>query len=119
TIVEEIDVAGIADQVWVEPIHYANASEIAAKLSEILDITKGAAAPTTKGPGSQGADARVTKLVADDRTNSLIIIGTEKAYVRIIELLKRTDVPLTGEGEIHVLPLQHADAEELSKTLND
>ena len=120
-IVDEIDVAGIGDQVWIEPIHYAGAQEIAAKLSEIFDVSKsGGAAPATgKAPGSQAVDARLTKIVAEERTNSLVIIGTEKAYLRILELIKRVDVPLTGEGELHVLPLQHADAEELAKTLND
>jgi general secretion pathway protein D len=120
TIVEELDVTGIADQVWVEPVHYADAGELATKIGEILEVPKVAAgAPATKTAGIQGSESRITKLVADDRTNALIVIGTEKAYVRVIELLKRFDVPLTGEGQIHVLPLQHADAEELSKTLND
>ncbi len=121
SLVEEIDVAGIGDQVWVEPIHYAGAQEIATKLGEIFDVGKGAAAApaAVKGPGSQSIDSRVTKIVPEDRTNSIVIIGTEKAYLRILELIKRLDVPLSGEGEIHVLPLQHADAEELSKTLND
>jgi general secretion pathway protein D len=64
-------------------------------------------------------DSRITKIIPEDRTNSVIIIGTEKAYLRILELIKRLDVPMSGEGEIHVLPLQHADAEELSKTLNE
>ncbi len=123
SIVEEIDVAGIGDQIWVEPIHYSSASEMAAKLNEIFDVSKaapgGGAAGSTRPPGSQAIETRVTKIIAEDRTNSLVIIGTEKAYLRILELIKRLDVPMTGEGEIHVLPLQHADAEELAKTLND
>lgn len=122
SLVEEIDVAGIGDNVWVEPIHYAGAQEIANKLAEIFDVQKGAAPPganAAKGAGSQNVDSRITKIVAEERTNSVIIIGTEKAYLRILELIKRLDVPMSGEGEIHVLPLQHADAEELSKTLND
>jgi general secretion pathway protein D len=121
SIVEEIDVTGIGDQVWVEPIHYAGAQEIATKLQEIFDIKGGGGAPggAGKGAGSQAVETRVTKIVPEDRTNSVIIIGTEKAYLRILELIKRLDVPMSGDGEIHVLPLQHADAEELSKTLND
>jgi len=120
SIVEEIDVGGIGDQVWVEPIHYSGAQEIAAKLQEIFDVAKGGAAGGAgKGAGTQAVDTRVTKIIAEDRTNSIVIIGTEKAYLRILELIKRLDVPMSGEGEIHVLPLQHADAEELSKTLND
>jgi general secretion pathway protein D len=63
----------------------------------------------------------VTKVVADERSNSVIIVATEPAYLRILEFIKRLDVPQqTGEGgEIHVLPLQHADAVELTKTLNE
>jgi general secretion pathway protein D len=120
-IVEEIDVAGIGDQIWVEPIHYSGAQEIATKLNEIFDVNKGAgAAPGgARGPGSQAIESRVTKIIPEERTNSIVVIGTEKAYLRILELIKRLDVPMTGEGEIHVLPLQHADAEELAKTLSD
>jgi len=122
SIVEEIDVSGIGDQVWVEPIHYAGAQEIATKLQEVFDVSKGGAAPQAagaKGAGSQAVESRITKIVPEERTNSIIVIGTEKAYLRILELIKRLDVPMTGEGEIHVLPLQHADAEELSKVLTD
>ena len=67
----------------------------------------------------RSATLHVSKIVADDRTNSIIIVATERAYLRILEFIKRLDVPGTGEGEIHVLPLQHADADELSKTLSD
>ncbi len=49
-----------------------------------------------------------------------MIISTERAYLRVLEFIKRLDVPIrTGEGEIHVLALQHADAVELAKTLNE
>src|SRR6185436_16600483 len=41
SIIEEIDVAGIGDQVWVEPIHYSGAQEMATKLQEIFDVAKG------------------------------------------------------------------------------
>src|SRR5262249_19404075 len=39
-------------------------------------------------------------------------------YVRLLDLIKRMDVPRAGEGDIHVLPLQHAGCKELSQTLN-
>ena len=64
-------------------------------------------------------DLHITKLLPDDRTNSIVIVATERAYLRVLEIIKRLDVPQTGEGEIHVLPLQHADATELTKTLNE
>ncbi len=105
-LVEELDVGGSGDQLWVEPVHYAAASDMAARLTEILDPRGG-----KKGGGS-------TRIVADERTNSLIITANEDDYHRLLELIKRLDVPLTGEGEVHVLPLQHAACKELSQTLN-
>jgi len=117
-IVEDVDIGSAGDQIWIEPIHYASASEIASRVNELFDIKNGTAEKgksTSVGVG----DLHVSKLIPDDRTNSLVIVATERAYMRILEIIKRLDVPQTGEGEIHVLPLQHADAVDLTKTLNE
>ncbi len=123
-ILEDVDVGGVGDQIWIEPIHYGIASDIANRLDEIFDLKGGAGAPAGKPgekPGSSlSSDLHVAKILPDDRSRSLVIISTERAYLRILEFVKRLDVPLqTGEGEIHVLALQHADAVELAKTLNE
>lgn len=121
-IVDDIDVGGAGDQIWIEPIHYASAQDVASRVNELFDL-KGGAAPPAGGKGapvqSGSGDLHIGKVVADDRSNSLVIVATERAYLRILELVKRIDVPQTGEGEIHVLALQHADATELQKTIND
>jgi len=119
-IVEDVDVGSAGDQIWIEPIHYASASDVANRVNELFDI-KGAAADKSKGGSTSVGvgDLHVSKLLPDDRTNSLVIVATERAYMRILEIIKRLDVPQTGEGEIHVLPLQHADAVDLTKTLNE
>lgn len=105
-IVEDVDVGSAGDQLYVEPVHYGSASEMATKLNEILDLKNAG--------GKGGPTARIS---ADDRTNSLIITSTEGDYSRLLELIKRVDVPQTGEGEIRVLPLQHAGCKELAATL--
>jgi len=117
-IVEEIDVGSAGDQMWIEPIHYASAAEIASRINELFEL-KGSSDGKGKPSGSGVGDLHVTKVVADDRSNSVVIVATERAYMRILEFIKRLDVPQTGEGEIHVLALQHADAVELTKTLNE
>jgi general secretion pathway protein D len=120
-ILEDVDVGGVGDQIWIEPVHYGAASDIQARLEDVFDL-KGAAAKDPKaGLGSgTGSDLHIAKILADDRSNSLVIISTERAYLRVLEFIKRLDVPIrTGEGEMHVLALQHADATDLSKTLND
>ena len=129
TILEEIDVGSSGDQIFIEPIHYASATEIEKKINELFDVKSSGGAPAAAAPkggsapatGSAPAvgDLHVAKIVSDDRSNSLIIVATERAYLRMLELIKRIDIPQTGEGEIHVLPLQHADAVDLQKTLSD
>ncbi len=129
SLLEEIDVGGAGDQMFIEPIHYASATDIANRVNELFDLKGGSSgggntpnpkggAPAT-GASSSGGDLHVAKLVADDRSNSIVIVSTERAYLRVLELIKRLDVPQTGEGEIHVLALQHADATDLTKTLNE
>ncbi len=117
-IVEEIDVGGAGDQIWIEPVHYGAAAELATRITDLFDL-KAAPAPGGVKIAGPSSDLHVGKVVADDRSNSLIIVSTERGYLRILEFLKRMDVPPTGEGEIHVVPLQHADAMEIVKTLQD
>jgi len=115
-IVEEIDVGGAGDQLWVQPVHYGSAAEVATKLNEIVDPSRGAAGGGR--PGRGGAGGTGARIIADDRTNSLIITATEPDYLRVLGILKRLDVAQTGEGQVHVLSLQHAGCKELSATLN-
>ncbi|MGK4009261.1 type II secretion system secretin GspD [Sorangium sp. So ce1036] len=114
-IVEEIDVGGAGDQLWVQPVHYGSAAEVATKLNEIVD--PGRAGPGGR-PGRPGAGGTGARIIADDRTNSLIITASEPDYLRVLGILKRLDVPQSGEGQVHVLSLQHAGCKELSQTLN-
>jgi general secretion pathway protein D len=128
-ILEDVDIAGVGEQIWIEPVHYGMASDIAQRLDDVFDLGKGGSSgggggkPGEKGSSpslSLGSDVHVSKILPDDRSQSLVIIATERAYLRILEFIKRLDVPANiGEGEIHVVMLQHADAVELGKTLND
>ncbi len=98
-IIEEVDVGSAGDQLYVQPVHNAAASEVATKLNEILG---------TKGAGG---------IIADDRTNSLILTTTKADYEKLLDLIKKLDTPLTGDSQIHVLPLQHAKCADLQTTL--
>jgi len=136
-ICEAIDVPRSGEQVWIEPIHYANASELAERLNEIFPpTTPGSGGGAGAGPrpapaaaspgapaagsatvGSRAGEVRITKVLPDERTNSLIIVATERAYVRILEMIRALDVALEGEGRIHVHYVQHGDAEDIATTL--
>jgi general secretion pathway protein D len=143
-IVNAIDVERGGEQLWIEPVHYANATELAQRLTEIFPAdtaTTSASTSAAKRParsnsrrpatpaapaaanaapetvGTRASGFRVTNILPDERTNSLIIMATESAYLRILELIRHLDVPLEGDGGIHVHYLQHGDAEEVAKTL--
>jgi len=84
-----------------------------------FDSGAGGNTPSTVGSSSKAlGESRVSKILADERTNALIILATERAYLRILELLRELDKPQEGDGRVHVHYLQHAEAEELSTTLS-
>jgi general secretion pathway protein D len=121
-ILEDVDVGGVGDQIWIEPIHYGIASDIAQRLDEVFDIKAGASRGGGKAcePGPRGSRAATsTSRFSDDRSNSLVIIATERAYLRILEFIKRLDVPQHRGGRD---PRAHAAARRRDgarKTLND
>ncbi|MCB9593233.1 MAG: type II secretion system secretin GspD [Sandaracinaceae bacterium] len=159
-ILQEIDVPRTGEQIWIEPIHYANATELASRLQEIFPSAGGsggsggsgeqalaatqaatararaaaararaaqaaagagqpaaAAEGTAETVGASSGEARITNILPDERTNSLIILATERAYLRILEVIRALDIPVEGEGSIHVHPLQYADSEQMATTL--
>jgi general secretion pathway protein D len=71
------------------------------------------------GGGAESAEISISKVVADERTNKLIIISDEKSFQRIVELVRQLDTPTAGEGTIHVIFLKNANAEDLSNTLQN
>ena len=149
-LVSEIDIPRTGEQIWVEPIHYAVATELAERLREVYPVEDGTAtatpaaaegrrgrrgaakAPTTREGeaadatatpasstvgASSGGEARVRNIIADERTNALIIMATERAYLQLLELIRVLDVAVDGEGSVHVYELQYADAENMAEVL--
>lgn len=133
-LLEQLDQPGSQDEINVLQIENASASEVSAILLQIFQQQGGAAQPgrraglapaMPKEPGAAGAagatasdsgPVSVSKIIADERTNKLIIIGNAKSFQRIKDLTKKLDVP-TDTGQVHVHYLENADAEELASTL--
>ncbi|MCC7383575.1 MAG: type II secretion system secretin GspD [Deltaproteobacteria bacterium] len=137
-ILDEIDTPGVSERVHVVTVDYASATEIAEKLNQIFEPSKAAAPGQKPGAPRAGAAAvqqqpgkrtgakvavptdgiSVSKILADDRTNKLIIIASNESFKQIMALKKKLDIPSeVGEGQVHVLRLKHANAEELASTL--
>ena len=59
----------------------------------------------------------IPKVVADERTNSIIVSGETQARERALELIKRLDGELETQGNTKVVYLNYAKSEELVKVL--
>jgi general secretion pathway protein D len=65
---------------------------------------------------SGGGEAEVL-LVADPRTNSVLVSGDELERARIAKLVKYLDTPLEQSGNVKVVYLEYAQATELADVL--
>jgi general secretion pathway protein D len=66
---------------------------------------------------SGAVDAEVL-LVADERTNSVLVSGDELERARIKSLIRYLDTPLEQSGNVKVVYLEYADAKEISEVLS-
>jgi general secretion pathway protein D len=80
---------------------------------------EGGGAPAN-GKEGEDEEVAVSKILADDRTNKLIIIASDHSFNQIMALKKELDIPAseTSDSQIQVVHLRHADAEELASTLS-
>jgi general secretion pathway protein D len=138
-LVEQLDQPGGSEEIHIVAVQYAGAQELAQKLTEIFQAQAGPAgkAGTTRQlgvvepmqpgqpgviqqPGQVGAQSsgpvQVSKILAEERTNKLIVIAGGKSFQRVMELIKQLDVP-ASEGGVHVYYLENAKAEEVASTL--
>lgn len=107
-IIERVDRAGDQD-VQIIKLKYASAGEMV-RIIEAMNKPSGGKAgqPTFLIP----------KIVADDRSNSVIVSGEVKARERVARLVKRLDSELETSGNTRVYYLKYSKAEDLVKVLN-
>lgn len=127
-ILKALDVPGFDDELRMVQIEYATAAEIANKLTQIFDVkAKGRGASRSKsskklskaGEGD-GGEVQISKIIADERTNQLIIKANKRSFKAIKQLIAKLDVPISEaeQGRVHVYYLDNAKAEDLASTLS-
>jgi general secretion pathway protein D len=107
-IIQRIDQAGDEE---VEIVQLENASA-----AEIVRVVNALSA----GPqAQQEAPGVAAKLVADDRTNSVLISGEKSQRLRLRTLVTHLDTPLETGGDTQVWYLRYADAEDIAGKLKE
>ena len=106
-IIERVDRAGDQD-VEIIKLKYASAGEMVRIIEAMNKPTSGKAGQPT---------FLIPKIVADDRSNSVIVSGEVKARERVTRLVKRLDSELESNGNTYVHYLKYSKAEDLVKVL--
>ncbi|MBC7983415.1 MAG: type II secretion system protein GspD, partial [Candidatus Obscuribacterales bacterium] len=106
-IIQRIDQAG-DDAIDVIPLENASAADIVRVLNT---LNTGAAAPENA--------ALAPKVVADDRSNSVLITGEKSQRLRIKALVAHLDTPLKSGGDTQVWYLRYSDADKLATKLKE
>ncbi len=116
-----IDVPGGSDGIYTIIVEHADATKLAGTIGSLLGISPTPAAGKPGAPAVRETAAVPSKILVDERTNTLVLAGSEAAYLRVKALVERLDPPLGVEGSasLHIYRLGSAISEELAKTLND
>lgn len=105
-IIKRVDQAGDTE---VEVIELKNAS--ASEMVRIVDALN-------KSQDAKNTPANLQpKLVADERTNSILISGDPKVRERLKNLIEKLDVEMATKGNNRVVYLKYAKAEDLVDVL--
>ena len=144
-IIKELDISAPKQKLEVIQIEYAEAAHVVEIIREVYGEeasgTKAAVSPAasraaarnarnskSKTPTPETASSTsvgdsasmIGKMIADERTNSIIVLATERSLKDIKDLIAEIDYETDPEANsaIQVMYLAHAKAEELSQTLN-
>ena len=104
-IIQRIDQVGNQD-VEIVPISNASASEIVRVVNSLYQ-------------GAAAAEGAAVKVVADERSNSVLIGGDQAQRLRLRALVAHLDTPLGAGGDTRVRYLHYANAEKLAPKLKE
>ncbi len=71
------------------------------------------------GPGQAEAGGQSARVVADDRSNSVLLSGEKSQRLRARSLIAFLDTPLANGGDTQVRYLRYADAEKIAPKLKE
>lgn len=140
-IIKLIDVEVALDDLQVIPIKHADAQELALILSQLFTVGRVAGAPgalalpspglfqAAPGPASPAppltglaavpGQPRVPQIVADRRSNSLIIYAGRQERETIGRFVEKLDVDIYGGQRVFIYFAENTKARELAITLDD
>ena len=109
TIIRRIDQVSDSE-IEVITLQFASAVEVVRVLTSLKRAT-----PAAKGAAAAAGGGQV--LVADERTNSVLLSGDRASRLRMRAIISHLDTPLDTGGNTDVIYLRYATAEDIVDTL--
>lgn len=106
SIIERMDREAV-QQTELIKLRYAVAEEVVNMLNELNKVEA----------EKSGAPQLEVLLVADQRTNSVLLSGDELERARVRTLIEHLDTPLEQSGNVKVVYLEYAPAKEIAQVL--
>jgi general secretion pathway protein D len=106
-IIERIDQTG-DEEIDVIPLEHASAAEVVRTVNSLYSTA-----------AAEGGGKPTVKMVADDRTNSILVSGESAQRLRLKSLIAHMDTPLQSGGDTQVRYLRYADAEKIAAKLRE
>lgn len=138
-VLSRLDTPGGKEKIHIYQVKHAEADDIKGVLTELFGESASSsreAPPTRRAPparrrpdaeaaanttaadsGTSPNAVSFSQIISDARTNQLFIISTGRSYDQMMEVIKQLDIPIPGEGQIHVVQLENANATDLASTL--
>src|ERR1700722_4476833 len=104
-IIRRIDQAS-GTEPEIVPLQNASAAEIVRVVNSLYT-------------GANSAEGATVKVVADERSNSVLIAGEQSQRLRVRALVAHLDTPLEAGGDTRVRYLHYADAEKMAPKLKE
>ncbi len=136
-VVRALDVAMSGEKIWVIRLRNIVATEVGTMLQQVFNIGKATTpgqprrapinVPLTGSTDSSftpsmvaSGDDSISQIYPDDRTNSLIVVASERTYQRVFALIKRLESQggTATSDRIHVYALENANADDIAQVLS-
>lgn len=109
-IIRSVDVPPDNEEMVSISLKNASAENVAKALSQLF----------VAGPSQRGERPEQVKIIPFERTNTLIVFASKASVVRVREVVQKLDADVPrNEGNLRVVYLQHANAEEMVKVLTN
>ena len=110
-LLSAIDVEGVGQELSMIPLEHSTSQTLVKTLNAIF---------AKKSSKSKRTSSDPVKIVAEERTNSVIVLASEDDMLKVKELIAMLDKEVPREeGKIRVYYLEHAKAEDLEKVLKN